>query len=220
MGLLREFLYLVLISFSIRTLSDETRKVVAIVDTGLPSDSRITPYLCKGKQVDLTGYGMEDVDGHGTNILGLIAPAINIKTHCLAMIKYWHRGEESDNFLDAALNLKPVIINLSLSGPSFIRSEKEGLLKLLAAGTKVVIAAGNDGLDLSKSCLAYPACYNFKDPNFYVVSSSDHSPNANFGGPVKLLAHGINQCGIFGTCMTGTSQATANATNWLLRQEK
>jgi hypothetical protein len=226
----REFILLFIILFAVQVFSKETRKIVAVVDTGIPYNKDLLPYLCKGLQYDITGTGIMDNHGHGTNIIGLIAKGMNTKTHCIAMIKWWDSHLESVQYnaahgyearikayMKILVDLKPTIANLSLAGNYYSRSEYAGIKLLLINGTKVVVAAGNDRLDLSKQCDSFPACYRIYSKNFYVVGATG-TEQTNYGGPVTNMLPGASQCGIFGVCMTGTSQSCANQTAKLLQE--
>jgi hypothetical protein len=145
----------------------------------------------------------------------------------MIILKFYHTKEfpggaqvsASDSYLralDYAKTLKPHIINLSLAGPYFIPKEAELISSLLKSGTTIVTAAGNLRLDLSQSCNAFPACYEFGIPGFYVVASPSILSNKN--GPVTHIRDGNYQCG-FNVCLNGTSQAAANFTAELLTGE-
>jgi subtilisin family serine protease len=228
----REFLLLLLISFAFQCFGAEpveTRKVVAVVDTGLPvHNKKIQPYLCKGLQFDVTGQGIQDVNGHGTNILGIIASKMNNKTHCLAMIKWYHDDAENRSYAEThnyntrvleymriLLKMNPSIVNMSLVDGSYSGAERLAMDVLLYNGAKIVVAAGNSAHNLSLSCYTYPACYEMHNKNFHVAAASDLALS-NFKGPVTDYALGKNQCGMFGVCLSGSSQATANVTASLL----
>ncbi len=224
---LRELLIIVAVLVTTQALSKETRKVVAIVDTGIANDIRIKKYLCDGLHVDFTGTSLYDQHGHGTNIAGIIATKMNPKTHCIAILKYWHtaikpEGNRPQYEIIKSVSrylktLKPAYINFSSAGGSFDPNEFNVLGDLLDAGTKVVVAAGNSGKDLTETpCNNFPACYYFDSPNFYVVGHKGKT--SNFNGPVKYFRPGINQCGL-DICMSGTSQSTANMTAYLLSKE-
>lgn len=220
-------LFLLLVIALAGQVFGETRKIVAVVDTGLPYNRSILPYLCKGLQYDITNKGIQDANGHGTNIIGLIAKNLNTKTHCISMIKWWHSADENvpSDLLNARiadyykllLQLKPTLVNLSLSGKGFIALEYNGIKALLSQGTKVVVSAGNDKQNLSIRCLSYPACYPIKHKHFYVVGATD-SDFANYGGPITDILPGRAQRGIFGITLTGTSQSCANKSAELLRE--
>lgn len=227
MRFVKEFIVLILVAISIRTFSAETRKVVAVVDTGLPYNHELTPYLCKGLQFDVTQSGIEDHHGHGTNVLGLIAKTMNNKTHCLTMIKWWDSTRERPSldtsrkrveaYSNILFDIKPAYVNLSLSGFDYNPTEYHTFKDLLKGGTVIVTAAGNDSQNLNALCDVYPACYNIRNKNFHVVGALGAN-YSNYGGPVTDLLPGFNQCGMFGICFSGTSQAAANETAQLLKE--
>lgn len=224
----REIALLIVVLFTTLVLGQESRKVVAIVDTGLPYNTAIIPYLCKGLQLDITNRGIQDYSGHGTNVMGIVAKGIDPKTHCISMVKWWHVLEEPKNsvqldedvskYMKYLISIKPTLVNMSLSGKGFSAPEFNGIKTLLAMGAKVVVSAGNNGQDLSSKCDIYPACYAFKNPNYFVAGTFDAFSNKN--GPVTNILQGVEQCGIFGLCLTGTSQAAANLSARLLQGEK
>lgn len=206
----------------------ESRKIVAIIDSGISYSLLSDPMFCKGLSRDFSGYGLKDVHGHGTNIVGLIARKMNTKTHCLVMIKYWHHQIQEDarsstereviykNVISYTNSLNPYIINLSASGFAYYPQELSLFKKIISNGGHVVVSAGNWGLDLSKDCSAYPACYPIKHKRFHVVGASTSYSNKN--GPVNVIRPGTNQCAL-NVCLTGTSQSAANQTATILFQE-
>jgi hypothetical protein len=227
MSFIREILIVLLCLGSITALAKETRKMVAVVDTGVPNNPAILKYMCRGGHVDLTLQGLKDVNGHGTNIIGLIMKGMNPATHCIVAIKYYHDyskpfGKQSQmdvfNALYAyLLKLQPAYVNFSSSGFGFNYKEFSTFSSLMERGTKVVVAAGNNQVLLDAgSCDVFPACYFFNEKNFFVVGST--SKLSNYGGPVKYIRDGIGQCAL-GVCMNGTSQAAANLTAELLKGE-
>lgn len=223
----REIIVVLVCLFSSIALSKETRKIVAVIDSGIAPESSALKYLCKGFHVDFTGTSLKDMNGHGTNIAGIIANKINTKTHCIAILKYWHTKDnpwgtkyEYDiikSLYNYVKQINPDYINFSSAGGGFNHYEYSVLSELLDNGTKVVVASGNRGLNLTENaCNDFPACYYFDSPNFFVVGYEGKL--SNYGGPVKYKRKGINQCG-FGVCLTGSSQATANMTAELLSKE-
>lgn len=205
---------------SISVYSKETRKVIAVIDTGMPSTPSIKKYLCTDGHRDFTGIGIRDVHGHGTNIVGLIIKGMNPKTHCIVILKFYH--DQTVNNVSAYSSylwkLKPSMINMSLAGPEFNPLEYSVLKALTQAGTVVVVAAGNDRQDLSIDCNTYPACYKLGSKNFHVVGAPDLAAS-NYNGPVTDLDRGLYQCAL-NVCFSGSSQATANVTAKLLKDSK
>lgn len=227
-GLLREITLLITLLASFAAIGKETRKAVAIVDTGINSLLLNKPFMCKDMHADFTGMGIVDSHGHGTNIAGIIARKLNPKTHCLLIIKYWHTTtnpwgkyylhEVHTSVLSYLKAVKPAVINFSSAGFGFSSLEFNTYGSLIDSGTKIVVAAGNSALNLDESCDTFPACYFFNEPNFYVVGASK-TPLSNKNGPVNVIRPGNNVCG-FGKCMTGTSQAAAQFTADLISKGK
>lgn len=213
---LREALTILLVLFSVVALG-ETRKKVAIVDSGISDHAYFKKYLCRSGHKDFTGTNILDAQGHGTNVAGLIVKKLNPVTHCLVIIKFFHTYKHPmgslvgvDNTLAIARYLayiKPHYINMSLEGSIFMTEEYNILYSLLERGTKIVVAAGNRAANLDEGCYSYPACYFFHTKNFYVVGANNSNSNTN--GPVNRIRPGVNQCAR-GICLSGTSQATAN----------
>jgi hypothetical protein len=223
----REILLILLGCLGVQVFG-ESRKVVVVIDSGLRPSLLKESFMCKGLSRDFSGYGLADVNGHGTNIIGLIVRKMNTTTHCIALIKYWHDTAQEDlrsskerqavyeNSLSYANSLKPYGINLSASGFSYYPQEIKVFQSVLARNGFVVVSAGNWAMDLSKGCTAYPACYPIKHRRFYVVGASGTYSNKN--GPVNVIKPGTNQCA-FDVCLTGTSQSAANQTAHILFQE-
>jgi hypothetical protein len=198
------------------------------MDTGIQKTEYSIPYLCKDGHLDVTGTSLDDSEGHGTNIAGLIARGIDIKKQCITVLKFYHTVENpsGNRTLDNTLRdswahirkLNSKWVNMSFSGESYIREEYLTIKQLLKNGTKVVVAAGNEKKNLSVKCEVYPACYEFNIPGFYVVGAKD-TEFSNFGGPVSIIEFGGWQRGYFGPLQSGTSQAAANWTAKLIKNQ-
>lgn len=212
------------------THSAETRSVVAVIDTGMPREHLVSKYLCNMEHYDVTGTGIVDRHGHGTNVAGIIAKTLNPRTHCLLIIKWWDTEATMGNitkqisavraYVDILNRVRPKYVNLSLSGNSYLPFEFNVLKGLLKTGSVVVVAAGNEGADLNKECNSYPACYNMNSSNFHVVGSWNKLLDkvdgfSNTGKVVTDYRPGSYVCG-FGVCIGGTSQATAVLTSELI----
>ena len=172
-----------------------------------------------------------DMEGHGTNILGIIedyAKAAHIN-FCIVVLKYhpslWVPGNENLESTVRAINyataLKLDFINYSSGGTSPADSEREAVEKYLNAGGTLVVAAGNEGVDLDDAHNTYyPAEY---DKRIIVVGMLDDngvkSSVSNYGSPVNRWEKGFHITG-YGLTMSGTSQATATATGKLVSQQK
>ena len=116
-----------------------------------------------------------------------------------------------------------MLINFSGGGYDYSKREHDAINLAISRGIKVVVAAGNDGRNMDKSCTYFPACLP-KSSNLFPVGSLDNDgkvlASSNRGGPVINWAPGLMQYSALpgnrhGT-MSGTSQATANYSNKLL----
>jgi subtilisin family serine protease len=187
---------------------------VAIIDTGKPA----LPFSSCGEQ-DFTGYGINDVHGHGTNVAGIVSTNLDANKHCLLILKFFHSiGTPIDTTymliqaLQAAIEANVDIINISASGEKRSNTEEIFVGRALDKGIAVVVAAGNDSRDLDKKCNIFPACY---DRRIIVVGGTNKT--SNYGKVVDVIENGINVTG-FGVTLTGSSQATALHTNKLVKK--
>jgi hypothetical protein len=228
MALINIILFLLLSSCSTYTLADNRIKI-GIIDSGMSEEQSKQPYVCGNRNLtfDKSPY---DTNGHGTNIVSIIAPSVNPKTHCIIMYKAWSEGM-SDGASNIAFVLasfyasrdKVKFLNISMSGSFNSAVELTNLHNILKDGGVITVSAGNDSADLSKKCEIYPACYGGKLSayRFYVVgnmlSNTEKSPYSNYGGPVNRWENGHN----VGTpSRTGTSQSSALHMSKILKEEK
>lgn len=205
----------------------DLRTHVAIIDTGIGVELA-RAYMCEDGHLDLTGKGLNDVNGHGTNIAGILAKNLNTKTHCLQIIKWFHdtktmakeRSTSSGisklmtSSLRQALKYNAKYVNMSLSGDTYSDEERIYLRQLLNSGATIAVAAGNNGIVLDEFCSIYPACYPIYDSKFVVVGNKGN-PTSNVA-KFLVMENGNNVEG-FGITLTGTSQATAV---WLSKRIK
>lgn len=149
-------------------------------------------------------------NGHGTHAAGIIcashnmekgvvgiapkAEVVSLKVMGSEIEDYPIYNEASDSFIKAIEyaqihNIR--IINCSFSGNVPSKAEKESMLR--AKDILFVIAAGNNGVDLSKEP-KYPACYYIE--NSIVVTAIDNKGQlyltSNYGGPTDVAAPGSN----------------------------
>lgn len=229
MTLLREAFILILCTVATTVLSAgqklDPRTRIAIFDTGIMLNKETRPWLCSTGNFDATGTGLEDREGHGTNVAGLITKYLDITKYCLVIIKYYHLPDKQTNrpegitYADAwnaLLKSDAKYVNISISGDGYSLQEYKAIKTLVSRGVKVVVSAGNHKMNFNYyPCTIYPACYKMYSPNFYVVGAKN-ALFSNYNGPVKYYENGIDQRG-FGVLRTGSSQATANFTNKLIR---
>lgn len=207
--------YLVTLAFLLisNAYAGDLRERIAVVDTGLSYGSVPSIFLCKDGHKDLSNTTLEDSHWHGTLIISIIAKGINPVTQCITMIKWINYPIENISnsqtikrvaeALEYAITLHPKYVNLSLSGGKAYKPEHDAIQKLLEQGAVIVVAAGNDGIDLSKSCNIYPACYKFNSPRFKVVANYDigiRHIRSNYNGPVNEQEDGSS---------VGTSKSAA-----------
>lgn len=167
----------------------------------------------------------EDFHGHGTHIAGLILKDVCPEVE-LTSCKYYELEQDGKSNIDKTVTCfkKALIkhfdfINYSSGGQEFSQIEHDTLQKI--KNTLIVVAAGNDGHDLSMWHY-YPASYEL--PNEISVGNlngNDKNKSSNFNLKGMVWEQGTNilstyQGGRYGI-MTGTSQATAIHTNRLIR---
>lgn len=156
---MKYILYVLLVLFM--SLNTQARTIkVAIIDSGIPLGF-------EGKYcmlVDFTNTSVYDTLGHGTEMLQHIKDNAKDSDYCLYIIKIFsgERGDQGNTTkaFQLAYDYNVDIINYSANGLGPDRKERVVINKLLNRGTKVVVAAGNNGLDLNKNCRSYPACYD------------------------------------------------------------
>lgn len=223
--MLRELIILATALYTISIFASEPRIKIAIIDSGIRDIPSSKKYICENGMYDLTGFGILDQHGHGTNIAGIITEGLDYKKFCIVIIKWFHTEDQQQKVpdfscvgkaIEVALNTNAKYINLSLSGGYQNGYELKQIQRGLASGTVFTVASGNNGADLSKNCWVYPACYTLKNKNYHVVSTVD-LPSSNYNGPVTDRMPGNNICG-YDICLNGTSQATALFLNSVLKE--
>jgi len=159
----------------------EHRKVVAVVDTGINlNEPKLQPYMCNGLSHDFTGTGLQDTNGHGTNIAWNVIKGLNPQRFCLSILKYYQSDVNGNinlkNEIQAfhfAADHHAVLINFSAGGAQTSIEETVVVSRALNLGIIIVVAAGNDGreLDVDNYCY-WPAC-SVIHPKFHVVGGLD-----------------------------------------------
>ena len=192
-------------------LSSYGKTIVAVIDSGINVNETNSKYLCTSGHRYFNGYSIRDNHGHGTNIVSIIGPKLQ-SDQCIVVIKAWEVNTTANKStiaysqaVDYALKIGASYVNYSGGGPEPEPFERASLMKLLQSGAKIAVAAGNEkNKQMKYNCNYFPACYDFKYPNFYVVSTYREFSNDNF----KFDIQHDKPCG--GTPhLCGTSQATA-----------
>jgi len=218
--------------------------VVAIIDTGIDSSFMKSSFLCPTGHKDFTNTSLHDYHGHGTHVSGLIDQYVKNKTindsetiekistikadYCQIILKYFDPKHKDPlkaelQALRYAIDMKVDYINFSGGGVDF--SHKENLLikEALKKGIKIIVAAGNNGTNLSKLPF-YPAIL---DNRLYVVGNLSNNNvkalSSNYGPYVNSWEKGVDSIS-YGNLtmpvkMSGTSQATAIKTGKLIRKQ-
>lgn len=190
-----------------------TKDIVLVIDTGYNEVADLEGKLCD-YAVDLTGTGIRDKIGHGTNIASIIGRGLQ-PTQCIMPVKFYDNAQMAlvERALIIAQEVRAKYINISAGGSDYEQTEHDLLESLLQNGVVITVAAGNENSNLKKHCTYFPACYTDlrKYKNWYVVANVhkgllvDHS---NWNEPVNAIADGHNvKAG--GYTMSGTSQACA-----------
>lgn len=190
---------------------------VAVIDTGIEAEYLNNANLCLSGHKSFVDDTITDYMGHGTNVVGLINTHAKGADYCLIVIKFANRRlatSNATNFIKALeyiKELKPDIVNISVSGPEPITKEKHIIKQLLDRNIKIVVAAGNEERNLNISCKSYPACY---DERLWVISAFDIS-EANTGAIVDAYLTGKEQTA-YNITLSGSSQAAAIFTGKLV----
>lgn len=231
MKILRKYYSLIVIKILVflSCLSFAKEIKVMEIDTGLSSSHLlIAPYLDKN-DVNKHPESYQDYNGHGTHVAGLIVQ--NVCSEVKLYSCNFYLSEDKDvrwnNLLSCykrAYDEKMDVVNFSAGGENFISDEYNAIGLLINHNTTLIVAGGNNGIDLSKNCSYFPACYLFSDVIVVGNLAEDNIRNlsSNYGlknmvwevGTNVLSALPNNHTGR----MTGTSMATAIHTNKILKQ--
>jgi len=165
---------------------------VVVLDTGLDiQDTRFSAHICNEGHKDFTNTELDDVEGHGTHIVGLIQQYAGDADYCLIIVKYYKDSSTYNNMkaytaaLKYSFSLEPAIINFSGIGPKF---DEDELLEIQHHPEVVmIVAAGNEGTNLDEKKY-YPASY--EEANVITIGSIDWltehiSKFSNYGKVVK-----------------------------------
>ena len=211
---------------------------VAVVDSGLDlKDPRFARVLCQTGHKDVTDTTLDDLDGHGTHITGLIKQYAGGEGYCIMIVKYYTSAASgklnSERMIKAirwAVSHGASFVNISAGGPNF--EEQEFVLFRDNPRAHFIVAAGNNGINLDlcgfsnvKDHCYFPASYHSK--NMIVVGNQDkdglRAESSNFGYVVvNEWEMGVDvestlpggRAGL----MSGTSQATAIHTGKIIRK--
>lgn len=203
----------------------ETRgPIVAVIDTGIDeTHSWFTGRLLPGAVFSSDGAGLNDLNGHGTHVAGIVARE-NPAAHILPIRALDRYGTGDDYHLAQAVTWAvdngASVINMSLGAPWQLGDAYVAALDYAEERNVVVVAAsGNEG---PNAVPQYPAAY----PEVLAVTAVGvdkvEASFAQRGDYIDIAARGINVLSAIpgGTAyMSGTSMATpaVSATVSILR---
>ena len=224
---MRRFNIIVLASL-LQVAAADTR--VLVIDTGVDATNpTLAEVFCPAEySLDVTtgrsvvGIPEDNID-HGTHVAGIIRALAGSSGYCMAFCKYYS-GPRDNNLLNTikclahAEKIGARYINYSSGGRKFDKDERAAIK---AISGFVVVAAGNDGVDVDKEGY-YPAAYRL--PNEIIVGAYNSNCNkmdiSNYGRDIQYyLGESLYSSLPSNTrgAMTGTSMAAAVATGTMLR---
>lgn len=178
---------------------------IAVIDSGTDVNIASGPF-CNKPESDLSEVK------HGTSISDLISKNAGDADFCLYSLRAYSQGiiapyfdyKKYIRYLKLLTKMHIDILNLSIEGTIYDKTEAHLIKQLLDSGVIIIVAAGNDNKQLEyKDCTVYPAC---DDPRIVVVSTNIKS--SNYGGRIDITTH-RNSWNHGSISLTGTSQATA-----------
>lgn len=207
---------ILLLLLSINSQAIETRDKVALIDTEITLEQRNSVFACKDEPVNFTDEEYyKNIDTHASILFNILSIYIDSKKTCIFSIKVFTNKEDAFNgkkMLDALRYVDSKefkFFNMSFSG-RYNSKEELDLIKRLTKRGAIAVAAGNDGLYLTKyKCEIYPACYDI-DENFIVVGSMDNKKSNTGKEVVDIILSDIY------TYM-GSSMATSHVLGALIK---
>jgi subtilisin family serine protease len=188
---------------------------VAVMDTGFNYEHINSLPTC----VKYTN-NIDDDNGHGTNVAGLIQKHAGKGDYCFYIYKVFLIKDRYATIraIENAIHNGVHIINYSGGGLQEDLLETAVIKKFLDKGGVFIAASGNNSNNLSKKCNYYPAC---SDSRITVVANTQ--PTSNYGGPVDIYLNGKDQ-EAYNVSLSGSSQSTAVYTgmfiNYFLKNTK
>jgi hypothetical protein len=216
---------------------------VMSIDTGVSPHYMLNDFLEADESIDYI-----DTHGHGSHVAGLILYGPKLGDRVCPEVRffscrYYQTHIFSDNVtetkrcLQKAIDLNMDIVNYSSSGETFEMSEYRLYKKFKGIA---VVAAGNDGYNISVRQPAYPALYgigfmitlangkklpiprlNNVIPIASVYPDGGRMPTSNwYPGMIAEYGYNLKSTGPDSNfiSMSGTSQATAVYTHRLLKE--
>lgn len=149
---------------------------IGIIDTGYDPKSQVGPKLklCKTGHYD---YNMKssrigNMHPHGTLVAQVIAKELEDVDYCAVIFQIESNSDYTYNAPAAvkrAVDEKLTAVNISVVGKYYSFEERDQFKRGAQAGIQFFVAAGNDNMDLDKTCIVYPGCYRL--PNMHIVGA-------------------------------------------------
>jgi len=144
----------------------ERPPTVAVVDTGVDTRSSFDGMLDQqASRSVVPGESPADVDGHGTAMASVVHA--NAPTARIVAVKASGLDGTSDGRLaaavDHAVDVDASVILIAMAGAEPLPATQDAIDRAGRAGVFVVVAAGNDGVDLGVHP-SYPAANRWADP--------------------------------------------------------
>lgn len=192
--------------------------VVAQLDSGADLDHELLKDRLLPNDVNFSGSGdpnsCEDDFGHGTHVAGILADNTlsNVKIRPYKVLNNNGKGPISLIALavDKAVEDGAAIINMSLSSKGESQTMTDSVNNAVAHNINVVVAAGNNCADLSKTYYS-PACVESAVTVSATTQSNRLSAYSNYNNTIDIAAPGDNVKSSYldntYTLMSGTSMA-------------
>lgn len=172
------------------SLKKKTKKIkIVVIDTGIDYSH---PLLKNYMPAKVDPIQSNVTSPHGTHVAGIIASNLNKvygkKAWELFEIESVWFDEDNNNLVQAlkiAIDKKPAIINVSISGKGFNDAEEALFKKAKKAGIKIVVAAGNNSTDEKRFPCGYESALCVANLDGYELYYS-----SNYGDHVKIEAQG------------------------------
>lgn len=207
-----------LISWARKT---EGNEIIAVIDSGVGTHPVLSSRIEKGwDYIDNDDDPTNDENGHGTHVAGILADCtqgISSKIYAIRILNSSGKGNVSNaaNAILEAAGHGVSVINLSFLAQGKSEALEDAVGSAVAAGSAVVISAGNNGQDASGYSPA-----SMMLPGVIVVGSvgldGKRASYSNYGSSVDCFAYGsgINSCQPGGGYVkkSGTSQAAPHIT--------
>lgn len=195
------------------SLQVETRRRVAVLDTGVSKQQLKQKFMCKDMPVFAVSGDGVDYNGHGTNVIGLVAEKMDKSKYCITSYSLSRISDNMGEFNYLLYKMQEhsiVGLNLSWANIGYDKTEEILIKKLTDKNVKVFVAAGNEKINLNVKCHVFPACHKVGNPKIYVIGNrKGNDTYSNYGDVVDLWVDGVKKGE---PEMTGSSQATGIAT--------